>query len=1175
MNAVLLAVYFLAGIYGLYQGFSFKQKQWDTIYLFCEDREQALKEMKKDFYADTSTAQGKEAYAKVTRAILANWHTALPAYKAPATAAIYSIGQGDVFPYYYTVKNESFFMQLFKQGEITDPLRALAGHFDVAFWIIYLLPLLIIVMNFNTLSSELDNGNWKMMSSQGISAKKWILSKLWLTAVFVIAMLLIVFFTGAGFNLYYFDQLPGVTDILFCISASIYLFFWCALMYLISAFGRSSRSNALVSGLAWIAVCIILPTLVSSVIEKSISVDNTIVSRMSRRPQGDRFDDTTFGKNTIDRFAALQPALKQASISPGDPAFQFAVYMSYHALLDDSNKVFVQEYFDRIERRQRIVNAAGILNPAASTDGLFSAFSGNDAAANHDFIWQTMRFQNNLHEAFFPPIFSNQTLTLADYERFPVFHYRYPPVIPLDVLGNFLSLLILGLMSMYLARRRLSKYIIAVFFLCVMNSGHLEAQEPIDSLQKKVDSLAEVVVTSKKQLIQIDRGKIIMNVQNSALTSGSSALDLVRKLPGVSVGQEDELSLRGSSGINVMIDGKMTYLAGKQLSTLLKGMNAENVVKLELITAPGSEYDAQGNAGVINIVTKRKTNKGYAMDIRSSITRGRHWMINENITGSINTGRIDIYGSLDYNTPHRFLKGNSSSTVIEEGRSNILRRYRENAYKIKFYTYKIGADWQIAPRHELTVNYHGYFDDFTSSSQSTQSKYIDDNTLNAITRTQNALIEPYHYDAANVGYRLLFDSSGKQIMVEGHYISYRNLSDGILSSNHFDADNNPVGKHHALRSHQPGFVKIRSGKADAQLPFRRFTLKTGLKYAIVTNDNDYRFDSLTNDGYIKAETLSDYFKYEERIAAAYLSASGKIGNTTIDGGLRIEHTDADGYTMKEAFANRWRYTRIFPSLSVDQQFDRDNKINFSITRRIDRPAYSNLNPVRWYTDQYFYFSGNPDLVPEMAWVFSAAYTLRQKYVFTAGYRRSNNFLTRQLLVDDLGVVKSQIANFKDMKRFDFVITVPYTIAQFWSMQVSVATNHVTYPVSQKIGYSTIRQWAGNIQLNQQVELPAGIGMELTASYYSDDVYGIYKMGDYCLVDAGFKKSLFRDKLDIHFTLTDILFTNRYVGISQSDLSDYRYYDVRDSRRVALSLRYHLGGKLLNRRDSRIEEQDRL
>ena len=197
--------------------------------------------------------------------------------------------------------------------------------------------------------------------------------------------------------------------------------------------------------------------------------------------------------------------------------------------------------------------------------------------------------------------------------------------------------------------------------LVLPNAAKRLKQDIVLTVKKSI--LDEIVVKARKPRIEIDKGKIVLNVENSSLTTGISAFDLLKNLPGLSIGQDDDISLRGTGGINVMIDGKMSYLSGKQLAILLKGLSAENIARLELLTAPTAEFDASGNAGIINIVTRKRNVKGSSIDLRSAITKGRYWMVNENITATFNTGKFNIYTSLDYNTPHSFMDSKSSALL--------------------------------------------------------------------------------------------------------------------------------------------------------------------------------------------------------------------------------------------------------------------------------------------------------------------------------------------------------------------------------------------------------------------------------------------------------------------------------------------------------------------------------
>lgn len=688
----------------------------------------------------------------------------------------------------------------------------------------------------------------------------------------------------------------------------------------------------------------------------------------------------------------------------------------------------------------------------------------------------------------------------------------------------------------------------------------------------RTDSLKQVTVTAGKNLIQVENGRIVMNTASSALAAGASVFDLLKKMPGISVSQDDAISLRGTEGVTVLIDGKMNYLSGKQLADFLKGLGAENVVRIELITTPTAEFDAAGNGGIINIITRKRTARGYAIDLKSTITRGATWMINENVTASLNNKQLSLYAAVDYNTPNRQVNSNSGNTIHENNTRYRLERNNTGLYKIKFYTYRFGADWLLSKNHQLSLNYHHYFDDFKVHKEATVLRYDNDNQVNATIKTHNNIIEPYHYDAGNFAWTWNINTTGKKLTTEAHYISYRNLSDALMNS---FITSDPVTDTNALRSHQPGYIAIRSVKADLEWPYKGFLFKTGIKYAHVSNDNNYRFDSLITGSFTEAGSMSNHFIYTEKISAVYFSVAKKVNNTSLLAGLRVEHTNANGFTVKDAFTNRWAYTSFFPNLSVDQAIGK-HKLNFSVSRRINRPTYSDLNPVRWYTDQYFYYSGNPSLVPEMAWLLSTAWTIQSKYILTATYGIRNNYMTRKLETDSAaGAVKSQTANFRNMQRFDLLFSAPINAGR-WSMQASAGVNYSRYPVPQTMNnYIIMSRWAANIRAQQQLQLPAGFKLEASIYYYTPELWGIYLKRNLFFADVGVRKSFFNDKLLLQASLNDCLHTYRLQATSLSGTTDYWYNDRPDLQRISLSVRYHLGGKLTPKKTSNIEEQERL
>jgi outer membrane receptor protein involved in Fe transport len=694
-------------------------------------------------------------------------------------------------------------------------------------------------------------------------------------------------------------------------------------------------------------------------------------------------------------------------------------------------------------------------------------------------------------------------------------------------------------------------------------------------LKSAMKVLEDVVIVAKRPTIQIDGNKLILNTENS-LSAGTSAMELLKTMPGVSTGQDDEILFRGAPGVQVTINGKMTYLSGKELAEMLNGLNTADVAKIELLALPSANFDATGTGGVINIVTKKPQEKGYAVELRSTVSKGRYWMVNDNLTGSYKADKLQVDASLDYNTPHKNTISTSSHTISKGGNDILLERTNEVSFKIKFYTYKIGAAWQLAPGHQLTANYHGYTDDFTAPK--TSSIVMRDRSgkpVESVYSTIN-IIEPYYFDAFNAGYQFDIDTSGKKLTADVQLISYRNYSNSEMESRRYSETSNPEGGLDILRSNQPGFIRVSAYKVDALLPYSWLDLKVGLKYAVASNDNTARFDSLQNGQYVEALSLSNDFKYRETISAAYLSASKVWRRTTFNVGLRLEHTDARSWSKLSSGSNQWNYTRLFPSLSINTEINDDNRVDFSLSRRIERPPYAALNPVRWYNDPYYMFAGNANLQPETSWLYGITYTWKRQYFVLLNYSLRSNYLSRNMVKDlHSEALISQRANFDHFKRLDLSVATTPSLSSWWKVQWSGGINLTTYPVDHNPQADNLSQSAGNLQCINQLKLPGDVNMELAGYWYSRELFGIFQKGGYFYVNAGLAKSFFDKRLGLRIALNDVFFTNNFRAHSLAAITDYRYFDKPDTRRAMFSLSYSLGGKLQSVKERRTEEQDRL
>lgn len=319
------------------------------------------------------------------------------------------------------------------------------------------MPLLVLLLTFNALSADRDNGNWRLISSQGITEKQWLRSKFSVVAILCLLLLLFIAVNGCVLNKIVFTQALAWSDVLFFTASLIYLFFWLSLFYFINSLRKTTTYNALVGGIAWIAVCLVIPVAVSKGAELAVPVDNAGISTFSRRPQNPQIEDSkAFAQGVIRNFAATNPQYRNADVDSSKPAFMLRTYHAYHSLLHGERWPVLLRYFSDVEKRQQVTNWSTVFNPASSTDGMLTALADNDAPAYHQFTKQTADMHKGIQAALYPGLFTDRSLNKDDYKNLPQFLYQRNKV-PASLIGYLLLLKGLSIVLYMKGNRRLSK----------------------------------------------------------------------------------------------------------------------------------------------------------------------------------------------------------------------------------------------------------------------------------------------------------------------------------------------------------------------------------------------------------------------------------------------------------------------------------------------------------------------------------------------------------------------------------------------------------------------------------------------------------------------------------------------------------------------------------------------
>ncbi|WP_462268039.1 outer membrane beta-barrel protein [Mucilaginibacter sp.] len=703
------------------------------------------------------------------------------------------------------------------------------------------------------------------------------------------------------------------------------------------------------------------------------------------------------------------------------------------------------------------------------------------------------------------------------------------------------------------------------------------AQLPDVILAESNRVLAEVQVNGKSNPLSLSKGKLTYNVEQSIAASGSTALEVLRRMPGISIDATGNVQLKGSAAVNVMLDGKMTYLSGQQLAQLLEGMPSSSINKIEIINTPGAQYDASGNAGIINIVSRKSAKLGYAANINAGLTVGRYLVHNESFTGNIRTSKFNFFGGFGFSYRNNFQHETSRQfTPAALGSGTFFDRDGISRTKTNYYSFKAGVDLYLKPKHTLGFVYTGIIDDWSKEIAGTALIRQGNSVLQSKLLSNTQIAEPYYNDAYNLNYQFKIDTTGTLLTADADYIDYSNNSDGFSSSNNYSLQGLLLEPYQQLNFHQPTEIHVKSLKIDFIKPLKQYILKAGLKYASARVNSNFRYDSLINQQLVYAASLSNHFIYTENVPAAYFNIGREWKTTSAEVGLRGEYTDAKAASISTNQQRIYNYLTLFPTLNLTHTFNTDHKLDLSASRRINRPYYNDINPARHFLDRYAVYQGNPNLIAETSWIASLGYTWKQKYILSLNYNRDQNFISRYAIVDPATqVLTTNLANFPHRDRLELQAIVPYSPLSFWDINSSVTLSYTSYPLQQMDGDMQARKVNLDLSINQTFRLPGNIAAELLTRYTTPELIGVYVARYYLNLSGGFKKSFLNNKLDTRFAFADLLHTGWFWGYSISNTAAYSYKNTPDSRRFSLTFTYRLGGKLNTGKPHRTEEQNRL
>jgi|APTNR8051073442_1049403.scaffolds.fasta_scaffold02800_2 outer membrane receptor protein involved in Fe transport len=701
---------------------------------------------------------------------------------------------------------------------------------------------------------------------------------------------------------------------------------------------------------------------------------------------------------------------------------------------------------------------------------------------------------------------------------------------------------------------------------------------PLVTLSQAPAELAQVTVTARKPIVEVRPDMTVFNVDAAVNATGNTALEMLRKAPGVIVDNNDNIMLLGKNGVRIYIDGKPSPLSMSDLADFLRNIQASEIEAVEIITSPSARYEAEGNAGIINIRMKKNRSLGTNGNLDLGYNVGIHSNYNGSVGLNHRNKKVNVFGKYSHAEGHNYNFQDfiriQSDTYFDQ---NARQRWGYNNHN-----FRAGADFFLSPKHTLGVLVSGFLSDNESVGNSLT--YISNNTTGANLLVLKARSEFANSDEnynANVNYR--FDGGdGKILNIDADYARFRNTSVSYQPNTYYDPTETTVLDTRIFGNDAPTDIDLMSLKIDHERPLLGGQLSTGAKVSYVVTDNVFDFYNYVDGTPILDPMRSNQFEYTENVNALYAQYQRQLNEkTSVQAGLRLEHTHSLGeLTSMQATDNdrvERDYLNLFPSGGISYMLNPKNSFRLGYSYRIDRPRYENLNPFEFKLDELTFQKGNPFLRPQYTHSAELTHTFNYRYNTTLSYSFINDLMAE--ITDTLSGNRAFIGqrNVATQRVLSLNLSAPFSLAEWWN----VFANATVYNTKNEGKFEEgkvvdIQRTTFAAYMQHTFTLPKGVTFEVSGFYNSPSIWGgNFASKEMWSVDAGLSAKILKGRGRLKVSVSDIFITQRWRGVNQfGDL----YMDASggwESRQLRTSFSYNFGNqevKEARRRQTGLEDE---
>ena len=682
-------------------------------------------------------------------------------------------------------------------------------------------------------------------------------------------------------------------------------------------------------------------------------------------------------------------------------------------------------------------------------------------------------------------------------------------------------------------------------------------------LVPQTKELTGVTVSARKPLIEQKIDRTIVNVDAAVSNVGATALEVLEKSPGITVDKDGNISLKGKQGVQVYIDGRPSYLSGQDLVNLLRNMSATQLDQIEIMTNPPAKYDAAGNSGIINIKTKKNKQVGFNGNATAGYSQGKYWRTNESLNMNYRNGKFNAFMNYGFNKNYGFQELTIHRTYLHPDKS-VDALFDQVAFMPRSGSsnnLKFGLDYFVDKKTTLGFLASGFIDPEHQLNYNTSYLKNAGNFVDSIVYSTSDTRDKWKNGSLNLNFRHEFDSTGRELTADLDYSKYLSTNNQLFINASFNPNGTKRGQTDLLGD-LPVDINIYSAKMDYTHPLKKQAkIEAGVKSSYVNTDNEANYFNLAGSDWQIDYNKTNRFQYRENINAAYINFSKQYKKLGVQAGLRFENTNYKGHQLGNAqradSSFNHNYNSVFPTIFLSYAANQKNQFGFNVGRRIDRPAYQDLNPFLFFLDNYTYESGNPFLKPQYSTNIELSHTYKGFLTTTLNYSRTKNFFTETFeQVDHATIVRN--GNIGVRQNAGISVSAQMQPKKWWSASLYGNYNYNTF--KGELFGEQIKVNASNILFNvsNQFKFNKGWSAELSGFYRSRGIEGQIVIEPLGQMSTGVSKQVLKGKGTVRLNVRDIFYTNWVKGSINFQSTEATFKNKRDSRVAGIAFTYRFG-----------------